>query len=402
MELHLFDPFKLNIDTSGSNFGYFLMDSKYRDLECAFRPYYEFFCDPKCYNTTEEECSNYIRDMANGFKKQREFYKKRNEKLFLIVGCLCFVVWITAMYQINSFIECNIVNSTWHVIFKTLLIPVSLLVGAILLFLFDGFISYLEERKIYNTRFLPERNQNIDNLLDDYLLKLYIYEIAQKLDKNRFNLIYDTLIKVSHPNLEQLKNEIENEMDNPQDDSIIGDVKFGMTEEEMIGTKTLKGISIGKYGIELGFRENVLCNCYGVSNSYAYFVMNNGKATGLRICQSFGTREFEKANELLLLVVGVLSPKYGKPKLNDQRACYDDRVDYCSYCFFVGKKVIVANIYKQNKQGFYKSENFKVGIRVMLQEDLEREREEYQRRKNKSYDSLFPGYSNIPLFVPSK
>lgn len=320
-------------------------------LELAFWEGSEAYCDPKDYFVTKTECEKYLEDLKRGDKLNSEYNEQRRSKWVTIISITVTVFGFSFLFLIgfiwtksdNAWIEFACWIAVHAVAFSMLWIYCSI----------GGYF----DRKIYWDIFYPEVNENIEKLFNDYLWKEKIlYESLSKEDGERSS-IYQRIVELSHPGLEQFVLAVEKELKSPSEDCVFGDVAFGMTTDEIYKTEVFKGLSLEDYGyINLGFRERYLKNYFNISCLNVSFINEKDRLTKVSI-KSWTFYAFNNNNEDLIETFISCCEKlnlyYGNPcNLYETIRGKFELIPNNKAEFHVGRKIILLQVIRAKSNTF--------------------------------------------------
>lgn len=317
-------------------------DSPSRSLESAFWEGCDMYCNPKDYYVSEEDCIKYLKDLENANKLNDEW----NDKRRLNWTWTTIIIGVILSFSIPSLVIIRFYNQDAAWVYL-----VSLLLGWILIGISYWIYNKVEEYfyygdKVYLSRFYPEVNENIEKLFDDYLWKCKLLKEAESKGIEERRKTYDRIVRMSHPGLDDFKEAIETELINPSEECVFGDVKFGMTAEEIYKTKVFAGLSLNNSNndIRLGFRSDYLGRYFAIQGSSISFQFENNRLVKAIICPSLSCDNKEAVIELFISCCEKLNQYYGNPcnlmKSGEGFKLFSNNKAE----FRVGKKVILLHI----------------------------------------------------------
>lgn len=203
-----------------------------QDVRSSFWERSEFYCNPKDYSVTEEDCRRYLDDLEKGDKLNTEWNTKRRSRWTSITLGVLLTISIPTLVFISYIFN----NSTWEFLIKTIL---SFSILGISFWLYNAVDMYFQRNKESVSQFYPPINENIERLFDDYLWKHKLLYEAKSKGKEEWEKTHDKIVKMSHPGIDQFIEAVEEELKNPKEENLLGDVKFNMTQEEisLVSTK---------------------------------------------------------------------------------------------------------------------------------------------------------------------
>ena len=321
------------------------------DLEFAFWEGNNKYCNPKEYFVTEEECRKYIEDLKIGQKQNREWNERRKNKwIWLTISLGLFFTFCLPSIVLFLF---NLQQYVWG-------IPVVLLsswsIAGTCFWGYNKTEEYFRNNEIYLHEFFPPVNEKIERIFDDYLWKENLERMAKSKDCQEKEKIMQEIENASHPYLPLFKHTIEIELSTPSDIFVLGDVKFGMTPEEVNNTNVFKGIECDdSQEVYLGYRGSILGNYFGLHGvKYVSILYNDGHLSKIVLASSISYEYKADIVEPFINCCRVLNQHFGNPQnlivpyLKKQLGlCPMDRAD-----FFIGRKYISLSIggkYRKNK-----------------------------------------------------
>ena len=318
----------------------------YPRLESSYWEGCDKYCNPKDYFVSEDDCRQYLEDLEIAKKQNDEWNEKRNSRwikaTYFIGFLLTFFIPILVCYWLNK------IDSAWTY-------PITLATSWVGLGLSAWIINKVEDYfryqgKVYVDRFYPCINANIEKLFDDYLWKCKLLDDAKKKGEQEWKLIHEKVERMSHPDLVLFMETIEEELKNPSEKYVFGDVMFGMNLEEIYNTKVFKGLTLKDSNyIHLGYREWHLGNYFGIQSPRISFHLESDRLTNVTIKQSFTISRYKK-NEIIAPFISCcekLNHYYGNPtNLYDERP-YGRGYELWSNnqaVFRIGKKSVILKI----------------------------------------------------------
>ncbi|SDH02774.1 hypothetical protein SAMN04487901_11511 [Prevotella communis] len=318
-----------------------------RSLESAFREYCDMYCNPKDYSVTEDDCIKYLKDLEKAYKLNYEWNEKRRSNwtwTTLIIGAI-----LTILIPSLVFIWLDSQDSKWT--FISTLVSSWIILG-LSIWIFNKVDEYLRLSMIYLSKFYPPKNENIEKLFDDYLWKDKMLTEAKSKGIEERRKTYDRIVRMSHPGLDDFKEAIERELINPSEECVFGDVKFGMTAEEIYKTKVFAGLSLNNSNddISLGFRENYLGRYFAIQDSCVSFQFDNNRLVKSIIYPLLSCVNKEAVIEPFISCCEKLNQYYGNP-CNLRRRFKGEGLELVPYdkaVFRVGKKSVLLHIEKSD------------------------------------------------------
>ena len=319
-------------------------DGPYTGLESSYWEGNEKYCNPKDYSVSEDECRQYLEDLEKGKKLNDEWNRERISRL------------IKTSYSIGFILTFSILFLVWYWLYKTdsaWAYPIALVTSwgvlGLSVWFFNKVSDYFHnQRKFFVDRFYPRVNENIERLFDDYLWKCKLLDDARKKGEEEWKLTHKKVERMSHPDLDLFIETIEEELKNPSEKYVFGDVIFGMNLEEIYNTKVFKGLILedSKY-IHLGYRGYYLGRFFGIQSSRISFHLESDRLANVTI-SSTGL-EVEEIIEHFISCCEKLNQYYGNPT-NLCKRLYDRGYELFSNNqaeFRVGGKSIILKIVKE-------------------------------------------------------
>ena len=286
-------------------------DAYLKDLDLALWEGNNKYCNPKDYFVTEEECRKYIEDLKIGQKQNREWNERRkNRWIWLTISLGFFFTFCLPLLVLFLF---NLQQHAWG-------IPVvSLFSWSIAWPCFWGYNKteeYFSNNKTYWHKFFPPVNENIERLFDDYLWKEKLERMARSKDCQEEVKILQEIENSSHPYLPLFKHTIETELSTPSDIFVLGDIKFGMTPEEVNNTNVFKGIECDdSQEVYLGYRGSILGNYFGLHGvKYVSILYKEGRLSKMVLTSSFTYKYKADIVEPFINCCRVLNQNFGNPQ----------------------------------------------------------------------------------------
>ena len=312
------------------------------DLNNSFWEKYAYYCNPKDYSVSEEDCRRYLDDLENGDKLNTEWNRKRRSRWTSITIVVLLAILIPTLYFIVYYFN----DSIWDRLLSYIL--VCSILGASF-WVFNTVDMYIQLNKIYLGQFYPEVNENIERLFDDYLWKCKLVNEAKLKSKEEWQKTHDKIAKMSHPGIDQFIEALEEELKNPTEENLLGDVKFNMTQEEIYKTKVFTGLSIEQYGfIHLGYRSSYIEPYYSIRDPVISFEMVNCHLEKIIIRNHYLHYDKKGVIEPFISCCEKLNLYYGNPT-NLKKNIFSKEYELDPYdkaVFQFGKKSIILNIVK--------------------------------------------------------
>ena len=309
-------------------------------LQYSYKAYNDNYCNPKDYLVTTDECDNYLDELIIANQQNKEYNKKRSAFWKRIIYIILVIVDISILALITFWLYRN--QSTWLVAVCWLL-----LVGTIGLsfFIFDAIESYFSNSEIRWDALYPKVNQNIEKLFDDYLWKCELIRYADRKGGTEKQSIYERVEKMSHPEVDLFIETIENELKNPSDSFVFGDVAFGMSLEDIYNTKVFYGLSYDdSREVHLGYRVKYFRRIFNIFGYGLSFMFENNQLAKVIVCSQ--NYKNEEIIEPFMSCCEKLNEYYGNPTNLQKRypeggyeLLPNDKAE-----FRVGSKRILLNI----------------------------------------------------------
>ena len=313
------------------------------DLKFALWEGNEMYCNPKNYWVTADECEKYLAEIETGQKLNKELNEKRGNRLRWIAIPLGVILNLSIPPIIYLYLDA--LDSGWG-------LPVSIISSWALIggsiWLYNLIEEHIRNNYIWSNRFFPPVNEKIERLYDDYLWKCYMEREAKSKDSEERERIRKQIRDWSHPNLETFLSVVENELENPSETCVLGDVEFGMTPEEIYKTKTFSGLDRKNQEVYLGYRGDYLGRYFGINgNTYTKFHFENNRLDKVSIISNNGGYRFKHdIIEPFIACCKVLSKIYGTPK-NLHKRYMSEKLELWPHdkvLFAVGRKCIQLSV----------------------------------------------------------
>lgn len=313
-----------------------------KDIYNSFWERNVYYCNPKDYSVSEEDCRRYLNDLGKGDTLNTEWNRKRRSRWTSITLGVLLTISIPTIVFISYYFN----DSTWEYLLKTIL---SFSILGFSFWVFNAVDMYFQYNKEYLSTFYPEMNENIERLFDDYLWKCKLVDEAKTKSKEDWQNTHDKIVKMSHPGIDQFIEAVEEELNNPTEENLLGDVKFNMTQDEIYKTKVFTGLSIEQYGfIHLGYRSSYLEPYFAIRNPFISFEMVNCHLEKIIIRNYYLRYDKKSVIEPFISCCEKLNQYYGNPtnlKMNLLSNEYElDPYDKVFFQF--GKKSIILSIVK--------------------------------------------------------
>lgn len=353
------------------------------DIDRVYYSFYErnpMYCNPLDYCTTYQECAEYASQIDIAQKRYKEWEKRYEKRASIIVTTITVLLFIILLLLLGfhidffdkyryGFILRTIVPITFPFVFFLVMIPFNQVVMDLL--------RYLGEER--GESFFPEKNKCIEKLFDDYLWKeeylwgneyKFSYSSAEKerlintRTKEEREKLRRHLIELSHPYLGLFKETVEHELASPSEVFAFGDVRFGMTPEEIYQTNCFKGLNYdSESGVDLGFREYVLgCSLGLISGSKISFIFDNNYLSSVLVKEHWYIENKKTTMERFIICCKKLYHIYGPP-VNLYKPFRSEHLQL-STCdqaeFNVGYKRILLSIDHEKSSSY----SYRYGIKI--------------------------------------
>lgn len=276
-------------------------------LEFAFWEGNDLYCNPVDYSVSEDECQQYLKGIETGKKLNDEWIDKRRSRWVWSSVIIGGIATISIPPLVFLWLDSN--DSAWGV---PACILSSWIVIGISMVVCNKVDEYFQNSKIFLGRFYPKVNENIERLFDDYLWKKKLLNEAGEKGEDQRRAVLEELIRKSHPGLDAFIEVVEEELNNPSEDIVFGDVKFGMTPEEMYKTKVFKGLTLKK-DINLGYRGGYLGSYFAMSsNNFTSFQLKDNLLSSAMLSSSVSYGR-EEIVERFISCCKKLNSYYGNP-----------------------------------------------------------------------------------------
>lgn len=236
-------------------------------VQSALNEYCDKYCNPEDYFVTEKECREYIEDLKIGQRLNKGWNDRREAFWNWFVAGIGLLLTLSIPSIVWFWLEIR--DSPWSL---PAFIASIWIVGGISGYIYNQIAEYMRDSTIYKNKYFPPINENIERLFDDYLWKCEMeIESANKNKEERIK-VRKKILEMSHPYLPLFFNTIEKELETPSDEYIIGDLKFGMTPEDIYNTDMFKGLKLdSNKDVHLGYRGTFLGNYFGLSGVHVSF-----------------------------------------------------------------------------------------------------------------------------------
>lgn len=282
-------------------------DVKDKSLEYSFMEYNDYYCNPKEYMVTVEECEKYLDELVIANQQNKEYNEKHCAFWKRIIYVILAIIDVILLVIVNYWLYKD--QSTWVVAVCWII-----LVGAIILsvFSFNSVESYFNNSELRWDALYPKVNQNIEKLFEDYLWKWELIRSADRKEGEEKQSIYEKVEKMSHPEIGLFIETIENELKNPSESFVFGDLAFGMSPEEMYNTKVFYGLSYDdSKEIRLGYRTKYLRRFYNIFGYGLSFQFESNQLT--KVIISSHNYKNEEVIDPFISCCQKLNQFYGNP-----------------------------------------------------------------------------------------
>lgn len=308
-----------------------------KDVRYSFMESCDCYCNPEDYSVSEEDCMRYLDDLERGDKLNTEWNRKRRARWTSITLGILLIISIPTLLFISHYFD----YSVWGLLVKNILMWS--IIG-ISIWVYSSVDSYFQNNKIYLSQFYPVVNENIERLFDDYLWKLKLLNEGESKSKEDWQKTHDKIAKMSHPGIDQFIEAIENELNNPTEENLLGDVKFNMTKEEIYKTKVFTGLSLKKYGsVDLGYRSSYIERYFAIKEPILSFKMEDSRLEKIIISNYYLSYDKKEMIDNFISCCEKLNQYYGNPtnlKINHISNEYE-LFPYDKAVFQFGKKSIL-------------------------------------------------------------
>ena len=302
-----------------------------RRICSSFEEYNPLYCNPLNYCTTYEECAEYANKIDTAQKRYKEWEKQfdnRTKLIKIVMIVLSLVLYLALIVYIYDLIS----DDGLYALLKSIFAIAS---GYFFYFCIIPFMVYFIEElrhlgKKGKESFFPVQNKCIEKLFDDYLWKeeylwgdeyKFSYSPSEKErlingktmeDKFRQR---ERLIALSHPYLDLFKETVAQELAFPSDVFVFGDVKFGMTPEEIYQTNCFKGLHYdSEKFVNLGFRGRELGCFWGIRcSSTISFIFDNNYLSSVLVKENMYRENKNTTIEQFITCCKKLYHIYGPP-----------------------------------------------------------------------------------------
>ena len=227
------------------------------------------YCNPKDYFVTEEEFNDYLHKISKGQKLRQEWNDSRKKRIKSRVN----ISWNFALYIPVAlwFIYMNYTMSDEEPlsIWEAILCMWSLWIVGDVIYGLWSIIEWIDDEYgsgvTYTcSQFFPPFNERIEKLLDDYLWKKKMLQNVRKSNESAIKVrATHQILLQNHPYINIVIEAIGIEQAHPKSEYILGDIKFGMTIEELYKTRIFYGLEPQYSEIRLDYRKYEICQALG-------------------------------------------------------------------------------------------------------------------------------------------
>ena len=354
----------------------------------------DIYCNPKDYSVTEDECRLYLKNLNRGNELNDEWNKKRRIKRELRWRWTIFIIGVILFFGISSLIFIWFDINDFAERLGVSIYSFQAVAGASV-WVYGKVEEQFQDSKIFHSIFYPKVNENIERLFDDYLWKRKLLREAEAKGNEEWQKVHKELVRKSHPGLDQFIEAVEEELNNPSENCVIGDVQFGMTAEEIYNTKVFAGLTLANSNndIDLGYRSRYLERFFAIEGP-CIFRFENNRLVKLIITTSFNKRE--AVIEPFISCCEKLNQYYGNP-CNLQRFIVEGfkLAPYNKAEFRVGKKSVLLHVEKSGDfYSSYTSFNVKLEFSIVSTTSNRRVKESNQSFDKRWFDELRKLYSH--------
>lgn len=352
------------------------------DIDRVYSSFHErnpMYCNPLDYCTTYKECAEYASQIDVAQKRYKEWEERYEKRASIIVTTIAVLLFIILLFVLGSHVD-FFDKYRYGVILRIIVSIAFPFVSFFAMIYFYEIVMdllrYIGEER--GKSFFPEKNRSIEKLFDDYLWKEYLlgnefrfsYSSAEKerlinaRTKEERERLRERLIALSHPYLDLFKETVEHELASPSDVFVFGDVRFGMTPEEIYQTNCFKGLNYdSESGVDLGFREYVLgCSLGLISGSKISFIFENNYLSSVLVKEHWYIENKKITMERFITCCKILYHIYGPP-VNHYKPFHSEHLQL-STCdeaeFNVGYKRILLCIDHEKSSSY----SYRYGIKI--------------------------------------
>lgn len=362
----------------------------HQGIESAFWEGNDLYCNPADYSVSEDECQQYLKGIETGNKLNDEWNDKRESRWVWSSVIIGGIATISIPPLVFLWLDSN--DSAWGlpacILSSWIVIGISIVVC-------NKVDEYFQNNKIFLARFYPEINENIERLFDDYLWKSKLLKEAGEKGEEQKRTVREGLVRKSHPGLDEFIKVVEEELNNPSEDCVFGDVKFGMTPEEMYKTKVFKGLTLKK-DIYLGYRGSYLGSYFAMSSNFTSFQLKDNLLSSAMLSSSVSYGR-EEIVERFISCCEKLNSFYGNPTNLQERYLEKGYELFSNHeaIFQVGKKKVILTIVKAE----HSTHDYKIEILFSTTEEESSKKNPQQPFNNNWFNSVRKLYSP-PKHVP--
>jgi len=319
----------------------------YPSLESSYWEGNDKYCNPNDYSVGEDDCRQYLEDLEIAKKQNDEWNEKRKSNWIKSTYFIGFILTLFIPFLVYSWL-----NKNDYVLTNLITLVTSWVVLGLSLWICNKVENYFHyQEKIYLSKFYPKVNENIERLFDDYLWKCKLLDDAKKKGEQEWKLTYKKVERMSHPDLDLFIETIEEELNNPSEKYVFGDVMFGMNPEEIYNTKVFKGLTLKDPNvIYLGYRGEYLGRYFGIQSPCISFHFESNRLSNVTIKRLIGFKK-EEIIEPFISCCEKLNQYYGNPT-NLCKRLYGRDYELWSNNqaqFRVGGKSIILEIVKESR-----------------------------------------------------
>lgn len=284
-------------------------DGPYSGLESSFSEWSDKYCNPKDYSVSEDECRQYLKDLEKGEKLNDDWNEKRKSRWIKATYLIGFMLTLFIPFLVFSWL-----NKNDYALTNLITLVTSWVVLGLSFWICNKVEDYFHyQGKVYLSKFYPKVNVNIERLFDDYLWKCKLLDDARKKGEQEWKLTHTKVERMSHPDLDLFIETIEEELRNPSEKYVFGDVMFGMNPEEIYNTKVFKGLTLkDPNDIHLGYRGEHLSRYFGIQSPCTSFHFESDRLSYVTIKRLIGFKK-EEIIEPFISCGEKLNQYYGNP-----------------------------------------------------------------------------------------
>ena len=347
-------------------------------VQSALNEFCDKYCNPEDYFVTEKECREYIEDLKIGQRLNKGWNDRRETFWNWFVAGIGLLLTLSIPSIVWFWLES--IDSAWSL---PAFIASIWIVGGISGYIYNQIAEYMHDSTIYKNEYFPPINENIERLFDDYLWKWEMEKESTNKNEEERIKVRKKIQEMSHPYLPLFFNTIEKELETPSDEYIIGDLKFGMTLEDIYNTDMFKGLKSDSIkDVQLGYRGTFLGKYFGLSGVHVSFQFEETQLQTVTLI-SMHYSEMSDIVKPFINCCRKLNSIYGNP-CNLFTRLYSNHLELIPYDkaeFRIGSKSVI--LYIQDKHRY---PNLKLEFSKTTKENAQQIDKQYSFDENWFYD----------------